>query len=137
MAIWSTYLADHILNHVLRGTTWPTLPANVHVSLHTGDPGQTGASEVSGGSYARVAVSRATGSWDAPSDGGAYETTDNAAAITFPAPTGTWGTCSYFGVWDASTGGNFLFGGALAVNRSPVADDNAPSFAASALEIRV
>jgi len=137
MAGHSTYLADSILNTVLRGVAFPTLPASVYVSLHTADPGLTGASEVaSAGGYARVGVTRATGSFGPPATSGSNRQSTNSAAITFPAPTGTWGTCSYVGVWDAITGGNFLFGFALSTSRSPVSGDNAPSFAVAALIVK-
>jgi hypothetical protein len=72
------------------------------VSLHTADPGTTGASEVSGGTYARVAVT-----WNAPS-GGAV-TNSGALSINLPATT----TAAYFGIWSASTAGTYYIGGAL------------------------
>lgn len=136
MAGHSTYLADAILNHIFRAVAWPTLPASIYVSLHTGDPGLTGADEVTEASYARVAVTRATGAFDAPSTSSTNRQSANSAAITFPAPTGTWGTCTHLGVWDAATDGNFLYAAALDTNRSPVADDNAPSFAIGALIVK-
>ena len=137
MAGHSAYLADSILNTVLRGVAFPTLPASVYVSLHTADPGLTGASEVaSAGGYARVAVTRAAGSFSAPATSGSNRQATNSATITFPAPTGTWGTVTHYGVWDASTGGNFLMGGALDTSRSPVSGDNAPSFAVAAMIVK-
>jgi hypothetical protein len=73
-------------------------------SLHTADPGTTGASEVSGGSpaYARKAIS-----WNAASSGSAATT----ATVTFDIPTST--TVSYYGLWSASSGGTFRGGGSL------------------------
>jgi hypothetical protein len=71
------------------------------VSLHTGDPGSTGAGEISGGSpaYARVSPPSIT----APTTGLiSFQVTFNVAAGT---------TVAGGGVWDA--GGNFLDGGAL------------------------
>lgn len=41
----STYTQTNILNALLRGETMP-LPTGTFVSLHTGDPGVTGANEV-------------------------------------------------------------------------------------------
>lgn len=72
------------------------------VSLHTADPGTTGASEVSGGSYARVAVAWGTASGGSVSNSG-------AVAINLPAST----TATYFGLWSASTVGTYYIGGAL------------------------
>ena len=75
-----------------------------HVSLHTADPGTTGANEATGGSpaYARQAIT-----WAAAS-GGAIGL---SAQETFDVPGST--TVSHFGLWDASTAGNFIGGGAL------------------------
>lgn len=51
----SAYLRDKLLDHVLKGAAF-TQPTNVYISLHTSDPGTTGASECTGGSYARQAL---------------------------------------------------------------------------------
>ena len=83
-------------NQALATTGW------AYVSLHTADPGTTGLSEVTGGSYARVAVT-----WNAASGG----SVTNAANVTLNLPAST--TASYFGVWSASTGGTYYVGGAL------------------------
>ena len=132
MANLSTYLQQKILNWLLGNTGAGTAPTTVYVSLHTGDPAQTGANEVSGGSYARVAVATGTAQWTAPAASGTQQTSHNVNTITFPAPTGTWGTISYFGIWDAATAGNYLGGGALTANIAPLNGDSAPSFAAAA-----
>lgn len=68
-----------------------------YVSLHTANPGDTGASEVSGGTYARVAVT-----WGSPSGGSRSAT--NQPAINVPAGT----TITHVGYWTAATGGTWL-----------------------------
>jgi len=83
-------------NQALSTTGWS------YVSLHTADPGTTGASEVTGGSYARVAVT-----WNSPSSGSV--TNNGAISINLPAST----TAAYFGVWSATTSGTYYIGGAL------------------------
>lgn len=83
-------------NQALSTTGWG------YVSLHTADPGTTGASEVTGGTYARVAVT-----WNAASSG--TVTNSNTLTINLPAST----TASYFGIWSASTTGTYYVGGAL------------------------
>ncbi len=83
-------------NQALLTTGW------AYVSLHTADPGTTGATEVAGGAYARVAVA-----WAAPSGGSVANS--GALAINLPAST----TASYFGVWSASSAGTYYIGGAL------------------------
>lgn len=132
----SNFLEDAILNHVLRGVAFPTLAGSVYVALHTADPTDAGTgTEVTGGSYARVAVSRGTGSWAAPSDNSGSQRTSNSAAITFAAPTANWGTITHVAIWDASTSGNLLYRQALTTNRTVNNGDQAPSFAIGALTV--
>ena len=100
MAEYSNFLEDALINAVLRNTTY-TSPATVYVSLYTTDPtdADTG-TEVSGGSYARTAVTMG-----APSNG----VSTNSADVTFPTATASWGTVTHIGIHDASTSGNLLF----------------------------
>ncbi len=74
-----------------------------YLSLHTGDPGTTGASEATGGSpaYARLALT-----WGSASSG-----VISATQVSFNAPAGTY---SYVGYWSAATSGTFFGGAALA-----------------------
>jgi len=100
MAEFSNYLENALIDAVLRNTTY-TSPATVYVSLYTTDPtdADTG-TEVSGGSYARTAVTMG-----APSNG----VSTNSADVTFPTATASWGTVTHIGIHDASTSGNLLF----------------------------
>lgn len=78
-----------------------------HVSLHTADPGTTGASEVTGGTYARQLVA-----WDAAANGDlSLQGTE-----TFNVPAGV--TVTHFGLWSAATGGTFRGGGALSASET-------------------
>ena len=62
MAEMSNYLENALINATLRNTTYTSV-ATVYVSLWTSDPTDAGSgTEVSGGSYARTAVSFATAS---------------------------------------------------------------------------
>ena len=100
MAEMSNFLENALINATLRNTTY-TSPATVYVSLWTTDPTDAGSgTEVSGGSYARTAVT-----FGAPSNG----VTTNSAAVEFPQATASWGTIAYFGINDASTSGNLLY----------------------------
>lgn len=106
----SDYLENKLLDHVL-GVAAYTQPTNLYVGLFTTNPADDASgTEVSGGSYARVAHNV----WAAASS----RASSNTGQITFPTSTGSWGTVSHFGVFDASSGGNLLFYGAL---NSPVA----------------
>lgn len=90
-----------------------TAPANVYVSLHTGDPGDTGANEATTGGYARKVQTFAAAS----TDGGGITTIDSDADITIGAFTGA-ATFTHMGIWDAVTTGEFLAGGALSSSRT-------------------
>jgi hypothetical protein len=109
MAEMSNYLENALINVTLRATAY-TAPTTVYVGLYTTDPtdANTG-TEVSGGSYARTAVT-----FGAPSDG----VTTNSAAVEFPTATGTWGTVGWIGLLDAATAGNLLYHTPLDVSKS-------------------
>ena len=105
-------------NQALSTTNWN------YVSLHTGDPSTTGANEVTGGTYARVAVT-----WNSPSGGSV--TNSGALSINLPAST----TASYFGVWSAGTSGTYYIGGALSPAVTTGASAGVVTIAAGALTV--
>jgi len=60
MAEFSNYLENKVLDHVLRNVSYSS-PTTVYVGLYTSDPTDAGSgTEVSGGSYARQALSVTT-----------------------------------------------------------------------------
>jgi hypothetical protein len=136
MAAFSNYLEDQIIGWAFNGATFATLPTagTVWVSLHTADPSETGASEVTGGNYARISVAAA--GWTKTTGGTASAT--NTAEIVYPATgTVTWsGTVTHVGIWNANAAGNFLFGGALTTSRV-VASGDVFKFLATNLTISV
>jgi hypothetical protein len=91
---------------------------NLWVGLFTATPSDAGGgTEVSGASYARVAVPRSgSPGWTAAS--GSLGTTTNNSTITFPTATGAWGVVTQFGIFDASTGGNLVYWGDLTTPRT-------------------
>lgn len=100
MAEFSNYLENALINAVLRNTTY-TSPTTVYVGLFTSDPTDAGSgTEVSGGSYARAAIT-----FGAPSNGVATSNAD----CTFAQATASWGTVGWIGIHDALTTGNLLF----------------------------
>lgn len=100
MAEMSNFLENALINVTLRNTTY-TAVAQPYVALFTSDPTDAGTgTEVSGGSYARTAVTMG-----APSNG----VSTNSADVTFPTATGSWGTVGWIGIYDASTSGNLLY----------------------------
>jgi hypothetical protein len=110
MANISTYLADKLLDHA-NGKTSYTMPT-VYVGLYTTNPTMpagTGGTEVSGGSYARVALGTNIG---AAASGSATTT----GALTWTQASANWGTVTGVGLFDASTAGNLLAAGPLSAN---------------------
>jgi hypothetical protein len=105
----SNFLENALINATLRATTYTSV-ATVYVSLWTSDPTDAGSgTEVSGGSYARTAVTFA-----APSNG----VTTNSADVTFPTATASWGVVGWIGLNDASTSGNLLYHTALDASKT-------------------
>lgn len=74
------------------------LLTGAYISLHTADPGNTGANEASGGSYARVGPIAWTSAGNNPT---VYS---NSAIVDFPTATAGWGVVTHFGVWSALAG---------------------------------
>lgn len=127
----SDYLEGKVLDHLLGRTTY-TAPVTVYVALYTSAPTDSGGgTEVSGGSYARVAVTNNATNWPAASGGSKA----NGTAITFPEATADWGTVVAFGLFDAAIGGNLLYWGELSQNQA-VNSGSTASFAIGALTIR-
>jgi hypothetical protein len=123
----SDYAEKAILDHVF-GPTPLTAPAGRYVSLHSADPGENGASELAASNgYARQAATFAAASLGAG-------TTSNSGVVTFTNTGSAWTTATHFGVWDAVSGGNFLGGGDLPVDKTVGAGDTA-SFAIGALDV--
>lgn len=115
-AAMSDYLENALINHVFRGTAY-TAPANIYVGLSTSacSDSATG-TEVSGGSYARVAVATGAGTWAATS--GTDGTTSNVSTVTFATPSAGWGAVTHVVLYDASTSGNALVCTALTIPKT-------------------
>lgn len=133
MSQMSDYLEVQLRKHIFRTGSY-TKPTELHVSLHTASPtDDASGTEVSGGSYARVQRDPLDANWTGASSTNGL--TDNAAALTFPAPTGNWGVVTHFGIWDASSAGNLLVWGALTTPKTINSGDAAPSFAIGDLDV--
>lgn len=114
----SNYVEAKVLDWVFKQTAFGSAPTVLYVSLHSADPGDTGASELSGNSYARAQLNPDTNNstdvnWNAKGTSGQAATMSNKLDITFPTATGNWTTATYFGIWDASSSGNLLWSGAI------------------------
>jgi hypothetical protein len=129
MAAFSDY-AEKLIFDWLFTTGAATRPTAWFVGLFTtATDDATGGTEVSGGAYARTAVTFAAGT----TPGG---TTSNSAAVTFPAATANWGTVTHVAIFDAASGGNRLMHGALTTARTVSAGDTF-SFAAGQIALTV
>jgi hypothetical protein len=137
----SDFLENKLVDQLFRGQTAPTT-STLYVGLLTSAPSDSGGgSEVSGGSYARVAVTSSLANWagtqtagsTAASSGSGGQTSNNVA-LTFPTPTAGWGTVTHFGIYDASTGGNLLFWGTLTISKT-VNQADTVTFPAASLSI--
>ena len=86
-----------------------TRPTEWHVALYTSAPDDTGGgTEVSGGAYARQAVTFTVSG----------DTATNSAALEYPTATASYGTVTHVGVFDASTGGNLIAYAALTTSKA-------------------
>lgn len=110
MSAASDYLENKVLDHVLTSTSY-TAPGTRYLGLFTASTGleaNTPSAEVSGGSYARKAVTFAAAS------GGSSATN---ATVTFDTASASWGTITHVAIMDASTSGNVLFWGAVTTSK--------------------
>jgi len=93
----SDFLELKLLDHVLGNTAY-TAPTIVYVALYTVAPTDAGGgTEVTGGAYARVAVTNNITNWPAAAGG----LKSNGTEIVFPTATASWGTVVAFAVLDA------------------------------------
>lgn len=125
MAAMSNYLENALINATLRNTSY-TSPSTIYVALFTSDPTDAGTgTEVSGGSYARKAMT-----FGAPSNG----VSTNSAAVEFDQATADWGTITHFGLYDASSSGNLLYHGQLTASKV-IENGDVFKFATSSLSV--
>lgn len=131
MSAMTDYLEGQIRAHIFRTASF-TKPTNLTFHLYTAAPGEAGGgTEVTGGSYASVARAPLDANWTAPDTTGGL--TDNAADITYPAPTANWGVVTHTAVKDQSA--NYLFHGALTTSKTVNNGDAAPRFPTGAFDV--
>lgn len=106
MSAFSATVAE--LNQTLNSLVGSgTNQKNAHfISLHTASPGTTGANEVAGGTYARVATT-----WGTVASGA---TTGSQVTINVPAST----TITHWGIWDLGSAGVYYDGGLLPASQT-------------------
>lgn len=111
---FSNGFETHVLKYVFTADS-VTRPTAWYVGLFTADPTDTGsgATEISGNAYARVAATFTVSG----------DTATTSAAVEFAAATGSWGTISHIGIFDASSGGNLIAHSALTASKAIGAGD--------------
>lgn len=113
--------ADTMLNAA------PCIPATTYyMSLHTADPGTTGASEITGGSYARQAIQFGSAS------AGSQASTDSQSFTSMPAEAGG---APFFGIWSAATAGTYLVGGSTSGLSGAISAGSTVAFATGGVTI--
>jgi hypothetical protein len=105
--------------------------ATFYLALLTAAPTDAGGgTEVSGGSYARKSVTNNSTNFPAAASG----TKNLHVAQTFVTPTGSWGTVTHWGIYDASSGGNLIAWAALTSSQT-ISSGNTVSFGVDQLQI--
>lgn len=129
MGSFADFWEDEVLDHLFMKGSY-TMPTNLWIGLSTADPldNETGLAEPSGNNYSRVSTAGAD--WNA-SSGGA---TANATDVSFPEASGSWGTITHFGVFDAASAGNMVAHGTLGVPKLITSGDTA-KFAAGDIAV--
>ena len=110
---FTNHLETEILDHVFGGNAY-TAPGTLYLGLYTATPSDTGGgTELSGSGYARQAMAMSVSG----------NTASNSAVEEFATATGSWGTVTHVGVFDASTSGNLLAYGALSASKTIATGD--------------
>lgn len=121
----SDYLENKILDHILGATAY-TAPGTVYIGLWTAalSDSSTGATagEVSGGGYARFAVTNNTTNWPNASGG----SKSSGAAFDFGTASANLGTITHFAILDSGTAGagNILYWADLTASKTVNSGDS-------------
>ncbi len=94
---FTNFLETEILDHVFAGAAY-TAPSTKYIGLFTAAPGETGGgTEVSGSAYARQSMAFST--------------------------TGSWGTITHVGIFDAVSSGNLMVYATLTASKAITTGD--------------
>lgn len=106
---FSNTFETRVLQWALDPLASPTRPTATYLALFTSNPAEDGSgTEVSGGAYARQAVSITVSG----------NTASNTAAVEYPTATASYGTVTHVGIYDALTAGNLIAYGALTTSKA-------------------
>jgi len=107
----SNYAELKILDHTTGRAAW-TMPSNVYVKLHLGDPGEAATSNNA------VEATRKVAAWSAAASGAIV-----TSATMEWTNVSTTETYSHWSMWEDLTAGNALWSGALATSAAVTAGD--------------
>lgn len=129
MTAKSDFLENRTLDRNLKNNAQfsYTSPTTTYAALFTADPTEAGSltNEVTGGSYARVAIT-----WGTIASG----SVSNSAIVQFATASASWGTVTHVAIMDASTSGNVMYYGALSAAKAVGIGDDV-SFAIGTLTV--
>jgi hypothetical protein len=131
------YFSQALLNLYFGGTAYSP-PGTLYFALFSVIPSvSTLGTEATGGGYTRVGVT--SNNTNFPNISGTTTTIANATIITFPTGTGSGysggANMVAVGVFDASSGGNLLYWGALNVAK-PILSGDIPTFPVSNFQVQ-
>lgn len=130
MSAMNDALEADIRAHLFRTAT-SAKPTTITAELYTAAPGEAGGgTKVTGGSYADQTLNPLDANWTAASSTDGL--TDNAVAITYPAPTATWGVVNAMALQFG--GGRAIFG-PLTTPKTVNNGDPAPSFPIGSIDV--
>lgn len=123
--------ANEILDSEFGNTSY-SVDTTLYVGLSTTpiSADGTGATEPSGGAYARVSVANNKTNWDNASSGAL----SNLTSVQFTESTASWGTITHVFIADSLTGGNVLYYAALDSSRN-VTSDTTVLFAPGGIDV--
>jgi hypothetical protein len=127
------YSANRILDYNFGGTSY-SVPSSFYFCLSTTtiNIDGSGATEPSGGAYARVALTNNKTNWGNASNA----VLTNSTAVQFAESTSSWGTITYVFLSDASSAGNVWYYDALSPART-VASATTVLFAIGAITVQM
>jgi len=125
MAALSDHAEDLLLDWLMTNGS-ATRPTAWYLALFTAAPSDSGGgTEVSTGGYTRQTIAFSAAS------GGA---TSNSADVSFTASGANYGTVTHVGIFDASSGGNLLWHGAMTASKT-VEDGDTITFATGNVDL--
>jgi hypothetical protein len=141
---FTDYAENAIVDRALRAQATPSFPSTWYVALFTSACSDSAAgTEVSGNNYGRASLAASLANWAGTQSAGSTAAssgtggvTSNNSAITFATPSASWGTVTYWGLYDAVTSGNMWICAALTTSKTINSGDTV-SFAAGALTVTV